>query len=74
MVNVWFAVVVLIAAMIGTFIIGYTAGSKDAEMDEISGELVITEDEDGVYTFLRIQNDPKEFLKKRKVAFKVTKK
>lgn len=71
MVSVWFAVVVLIAAMIGAFIIGYTAGSKDAEMDEISGELVIAEDEDGIYTFLRLECDPNELKSQKYVKFKI---
>ena len=74
MVSVWFSVVVLIAAMIGAFIIGTIAGTEDAKMDEISGELVIAEDEDGIYTFLRLECDPNELRSQKYVKFKIVNK
>ena len=74
MVSVWTAVIVLIIAMFGGFLVGYSLGEKDGEEIEVSGELVITKDEDGVYPFLRIQTDPEDFLKEDYVTFKVSKK
>lgn len=74
MVSVWTAAIILVLAMVGSLIIGYRMGVKDGEETEVSGELVIAKDEDGVYPFLRIQTDPESFLKEKYVTFKVAKK
>lgn len=74
MVNVWFAFVLIVICMIVSFIIGYRIGEKDGETIDVSGELVIAKDEDGIYPFLRVQDNPENFLKKEYVTFKVAKK
>lgn len=74
MVSLLTAVVVLVIGICGGLCIGYSMGIKDGEETEVSGELVIAKDEDGVYPFLRIQTDPETFLKEDYVTFKVTKK
>lgn len=71
MVNLYIAIIIVIIGIFGGWIIGYTNGVRGVTDNDSIGDLVITEDDDGKYFFLSLNDDPSIIENEEFVILKV---